>query len=87
MMKIIDIKITDLFLSKIKGKRVSIDASTCSIYFENILKKNNQIVEEIDPIYYMKSLKSKIEINNTIESHITDGAALTKFLIWLKKKL
>ena len=33
----------------------------------------------------MKSLKSKIEINNTIESHITDGAALTKFLIWLKK--
>ena len=39
MMKIIDIKNIDLFLSKIKGKRVSIDASTCSIYFENILKK------------------------------------------------
>ena len=32
----------------------------------------------------MKSLKSKIEINNTIDSHITD-TALTKFLIWLKK--
>ena len=30
-------------------------------------------------------MKSKIEINNTIKSHIYDGAALTKFLIWLKK--
>ena len=29
--------------------------------------------------------KSKIEIKNTIKSHIYDGSALTKFLFWLKK--
>ena len=33
----------------------------------------------------LKSVKSKIEIKNTIKSHIYDGAALTKFLFWLKK--
>ena len=83
--KFIDIKYTDLFLTKIKNKKILIDSPSCSIYFENILKKNNNIAEFLDPIYFLKSIKSKIEIKNTIKSHIYDGAALTKFLFWLKK--
>ncbi|MBD1172330.1 aminopeptidase P family protein [Pelagibacterales bacterium SAG-MED05] len=83
--KFIDIKYTDLFLSKIKNKKILIDSSSCSIYFENILKKNNKIIEFLDPIYFLKSIKSKVEIKNTIKSHIYDGAALTKFLFWLKR--
>ena len=83
--KVLDIQNTYSFLSKIKNKRILLDSSTCSIYFENILKKNNKILKFLDPIYFLKSIKSKIEIKNTIKSHIQDGAALTKFLIWLKK--
>ena len=83
--RFIDIKNTDLFLSKIKNKKILIDSSSCSIYFENILKKNNNISRFEDPIYFLKSIKSKKEIKNTIKSHIYDGAALTKFLFWLKK--
>ena len=83
--KFIDIKFTDLFLSTIKNKKILIDSSSCSIYFENILKKNNKIVEFYDPIYFFKSIKSKKEIKNIKKSHIYDGAALTKFLFWLKK--
>ena len=62
-----------------------IDSSSCSIYFEDILKRNNKITNFLDPIYFHKSIKSKIEIKNTIKSHIYDGAALTKFLFWIKK--
>ncbi len=83
--KFIDIKYTDLFLSKIRNKRVLIDSSTCSIYYENILKKNNKISEFLDPIYLFKSKKSKTEIKNTIKTHIYDGVALTKFLFWVKR--
>ena len=82
--KIIDIKNTSAYLSKIKKKKIMIDSSSCSIYFENILKKNNKIIQFSDPTYFLKSIKSKIEIENTIKSHIYDGAALTKFLFWLK---
>ena len=46
---------------------------------------NNKIVDFDDPIYYFKSIKSKKEITNIKKAHIYDGAALTKFLIWLKK--
>ena len=38
-----------------------------------------------DPIYFLKALKSKKEIENIKTAHIYDGAALTKFLFWLKK--
>ena len=82
---IVDIKNVSVFLSKIKRKKILIDSSTCSQYFENILKKNNKIVNYSDPTIFLKSIKSKIEIKNTIKSHIYDGAALTKFLIWIKK--
>ena len=83
-MKIIDIKYLDLFILKIKNKKFCIDSNTCSIYFKKILEKNNKIKEEIDPIYSFKSIKNKTEIKNIINSHIYDGAALTKFLFWLK---
>ena len=83
--KFLDIKYIDVFLSKIKNKKVLIDSSTCSICHEKILKKNNKIINYLDPIYFLKSVKSKVEIKNIIKSHIYDGAALTKFLFWVKK--
>ena len=83
--RMIDIKKINIFLSKIKNRKILLDSSSCSIYFENILNSNNKIVEFLDPIYFLKSIKSEIEIKNTIKSHIYDGVALTKFLIWLKK--
>jgi len=50
-----------------------------------LLKKRNNIIEKIDPIYFFKSIKNPTEIKNMKRSHIIDGAALTKFLFWLKK--
>ena len=41
--------------------------------------------QTIDPIYLLKAIKNKKEIDNFKISHIYDGAALTKFLFWLKK--
>ena len=82
---IIDIKKTSFLLSKIKNKKTLIDSSTCCVYFENIIKKNNKIVDFFDPIYFLKSIKSGVEIKNTIKTHIADGAALTKFLFWVKR--
>ena len=54
-------------------------------FFENILKKENSIIANPDPIYYLKSIKTKLEIKNTIDSHLYDGAAVTKFLFWIQK--
>ena len=53
---------------------------------ENILNKKFKILKKEDPIYLLKSIKNNKEIKNMISSHIIDGAALTKFLYWIKMK-
>tara|TARA_B100001057_G_scaffold500518_1_gene616066 strand:+ start:192 stop:1910 length:1719 start_codon:yes stop_codon:yes gene_type:complete len=75
----------DKILSKIKEKKFITDKGTCSFYFENLILKNNYILNLSDPIYFLKAVKNKNEIKNVKMAHIYDGAALTKFLFWLKK--
>ncbi len=72
------------FLSKIKNKKVFIDSLTCSLYYKYLIEKNNTVISNADPIYRLKSKKNKVEIKNMRESHLADGVALTKFLIWVK---
>ncbi len=69
---------------KLKGDSFIIDENTCSIYLENLIKSKFKIKKKEDPIYYFKSIKNKTEISHMIKSHISDGAALTKFLYWMK---
>ena len=83
--KFIDINSVEEILLKIKKKRFIIDNNTCSIYFENIILKNNKIISKQDSIYFLKAIKTKNEIKNIKQAHIKDGAALTKYLFWLKK--
>jgi Xaa-Pro aminopeptidase len=83
--KFIDIINTSIVLSKIKKKKFLIDENTCSIFYENIILKNNKILKQKDLIYSLKAIKVKKEIENIKKAHIHDGAALTKYLFWLKK--
>ena len=82
--KIYDFNLLPNFFSNLSNKKILIDTLTCSIFYKSIIRKNNLITEKQDPIYYLKSLKNKTEIKNSIISHIYDGAALTKFIFWLK---
>ncbi len=71
-------------LVKLKKGNFCIDAKTCSIFEENLIGYKFKIINREDPIYNLKSLKNKIEINNMVKAHIEDGVALTKFLYWIK---
>ena len=82
--KILDFDQLPGFISNLLNKKILIDVLTCSIYFKTLISKDNFVIEKQDPIYFLKSLKNKTEIKNSIKSHIYDGAALTKFIFWLK---
>ena len=82
--KIYDFEMLPNFISNLLNKKILIDVLTCSIFFKTLIRKNNFITEKQDPIYLLKSIKNKTEIKNSIASHIYDGAALTKFIFWLK---
>ena len=73
-----------IFLEDIYFKKIVIDKLSCSVGYENILRKKGNISIKSDPIYQMKSIKNQIEIKNIIKSHISDGVSVTKFLYWIK---
>jgi Xaa-Pro aminopeptidase len=83
--KFLDIRFAAKNISEIKNKKFIIDKNSCSDFFENIIRENNQIINFQDPIYFFKAAKGKQEIENIKKAHIYDGVALTKYLFWLKK--
>ena len=80
------LKISELenFLQRIKNHNFLIDNLTCSIFYKNLIEKYNNISWKTDPIYFFKSQKNSTELKNTKKIHEFDGAALTKFLFWIK---
>ena len=84
--QIIDPKKISDFFNTLDSGNILIDEKTCSIFFERVLVKRFKLIKKEDPIYFLKSIKNNIEINNMIQTHIIDGVALTKFIYWLKNK-
>ena len=82
--ELIDINDFIKIISNLKGNNFIIDNKTCSIYYENLIRSKFKIIKKEDPTYLLKAIKNKTEIQNMINSHIIDGAALTKFIYWIK---
>ena len=68
----------------LKDKKFIIDKKSCSLFYEQLIKSKFKIIDDEDPTYLLKAIKNKKEIDHMIKSHILDGAALTKFLYWIK---
>ena len=71
-------------ITQFNGKKFIIDDKSCSIFYENLIKSKFKINNREDPTYLLKAIKNKTEIANTINAHILDGIALTKFIYWIK---
>ena len=82
--QIIDPEKFEKLIGKLNGSKFIIDAFSCSVLNETIIKSNFRIISEVDPCYKLKSIKNSTEIKNTISAHIEDGLALTKFIYWMK---
>jgi Xaa-Pro aminopeptidase len=71
-------------LNKLPKGTFIIDSTSCSIFFENLIRKKFKILKKSDPIYAFKAIKNNSEINHMINAHFEDGLALTRFIYWIK---
>ena len=74
------------FINNLRGKNFIIDSQTCSMENQRIIQSKFKIISKNDPCYLFKAVKNSTEIKNMINTHIEDGAALTKFIYWIKNK-
>lgn len=58
-----------------------------NINYELMSRIECEVVDTQNPSQYFKSIKNKVEIENTIQAHIKDGVAVTKFMYWLKTNI
>lgn len=76
------------YLSRLpENSRVFIDPAKTNISLYNALPKGCTIIEGITPANHLKSIKNETEIKGFRNAVIKDGIALTRFYIWLEKKL
>ena len=69
------------------GETVLLDKGVCNYRLVSELCEGVEIVDETNPSVLMKSIKNETEQKNTVNAHIKDGVAVTKFIYWLKKNI
>ena len=79
--------ITKYFDSLNRNEFFLIDKFSCSFFYKKLISKKFKYDEKNDPIYILKAKKNNVEISNSVKSHILDGAALTKFIYWVKNNV
>jgi Xaa-Pro aminopeptidase len=84
----VEIKDYDSFYNALEslesGSAVMLDPAKVNCLITRSAAKNASVIERESPIMLMKSVKNPVEQENIRRAHIKDGAAVTKFMYWLK---
>lgn len=82
-----DYEDTAKFLSNISDTSVLLDPAKVSIFHEQAIAKDIQVVYDINPSTLFKSRKHESEIAHIRHAMVKDGVALCHFFYWLEKAL
>jgi len=68
-------------------KSVWADPGRTNFALMTSLDNSKKVIKEVSPIDLMKAVKSESEQEGMRKAHILDGAAMVKFIYWLKKNV
>ena len=71
-------------LAELAGRRVLLDPACANTLMARSLPQDARLIEAQSPVQLMKARKNEAEINGERAAHIKDGAAVTRFIYWLK---
>lgn len=76
----------DLGVMVAGSKGILLDKTSVNAKLMEQLPKDLKVVDEANPSQLMRAIKNPVEIANTIEAHIHDGVAVTRFIYELKQQ-
>lgn len=68
-----------------KNDVVLVDPARLNYAVFNNIPKETTLVEKRNPTVLMKAIKNETELKHTVQAHVKDGIAHTKFIYWLKQ--
>ena len=74
-------------LKSLKNCSIMLDRKNASYALAECLDGSVRIIDRENPIELMKAVKNDTEIACTRNAHIRDGAAMVKFLYWIKNNV
>ena len=74
-------------LATLRKRTIWTDLNTLSAALYARLDGSNSVINEASPVQLFRAVKNPTEIRNTINAHIKDGAAMVKFLYWVKQNV
>ena len=75
------------YAAALENTTVMLSRKVCNYRLCSSLRESVRIVDRLNPTAAMKAVKNPVEIENTRRAHIKDGAAMCKFIYWLKKSI
>ena len=69
------------------GETVLLDKGVCNYRLLSELSSGVKIADGANPSTLMKAVKNETERKNTVNAHIKDGIAVTKFIYWVKTNI
>jgi len=69
------------------GQKLMLNLNVVNSKLEACVPAGVQIIDKVDPTTLPKAKKNEKEVDNFRIAHIKDGAAVTKFMYWLKKNV
>ena len=75
------------FVKSCRNKAVLLEKGKANFAVCSLLDSSNKIIDSMNPTVMAKAVKNPVEVENMKKAHIKDGAAMTKFICWLKKNI
>lgn len=72
-------------LAQMHGKTIWAHKRSLNAYLYSRIPADNTIISELSPVMRFRSVKNETEIKALINAHIKDGAAMVKFLKYVKE--
>lgn len=86
--EVLDYELIEKAITSLKGEgSIIIDPEKTNVWLYKSVPAAFEIIQEPNITTNLKAVKNSIEVKNLRNSHIKDGVALVKFLIWLDNSL
>ncbi len=70
-----------------RGSKVILDKAIVNYAIAGNIPSDVKVMNKVNPTMLWKAVKNKTETENIKKAHIKDGAAVTKFIYWIKTQM
>lgn len=74
-------------IQELNNCTILLDGKRTCYQFLTLLSSTVRVIQETNPVVFLKSIKNETEIQHTRAAMVSDGVALTRFFKWLEENI